>query len=324
MSGADWTNLRTKGFDRLSERGKMAVADSVSASFDRGAVDVNGLLPWFSKFVHSPLRQVAGAPMAPLRFMIRDAAPPELRGRVRSYAGRLYRNRYKQLGWKAGRRDSSETKLLREAVIRFMVMDVRDREARARAARLGRAYAGYRTKTKRNAVDPQIAGLVLATAVQESGEEFFDHLLIRLDSSADAAERNRILAALGHAEDPLLSTRALDLSLHPRLRVNELGQVLRGQFRNPRTRERAWEWLMEHSDALAARFGAAGGGALPWYAASLCSEEAAAEVQRFFEPKVADKPGGPRNLAGAVEAVSLCAKRAGVIRPGVEQAFGSR
>jgi alanyl aminopeptidase len=324
MSAADWTNLRTTGFARLTERGKMAVADSVAASFDRGAVDVKGLLPWFPKFVDSPLRQIAGAPMAPLRFMIRDAAPPELRGRVRSYAGRLYRKRYTQLGWRAGRRDSSDTKLLREAVIGFMVMDVRDREARARAARLGRAYAGYRNKTKQDAVDPQIAGLVLATAVQESGEGLFDHLLTRLDSSTDATMRNRILAALGHAEDPVLSTRALDLSLDPRLRVNEIGRVLSGQFRNPRTRERAWAWLMEHFDELTERFGTARGGALPWYAASLCSEEAATEVQRFFEPKVAEMPGGARNLAGAVEAVSLCAKRAGVIRPGVEQAFGAR
>lgn len=322
MSGADWTRLRTKGFARLSERGKMAVADSVSASFDRGAVDVKGLLPWFPKFVTSPLRQVATVPMAPLRFMVRDAAPPQLQRRVRSYAGRLYQERYNQLGWHASRRDSSDTKLLREAVIRFMVMDVRDRKARSRAARLGRAYAGYLTKPRPDAIDPQIAALVLAAAVQEGGDGLFDHLLVRLDASADATMRNSILAALGHAEDPALSTRALDLSLDPRLRVNEIGQVLRGQFHSVRTRERAWAWLMEHFDELAARFGAAQGGALPWYAASLCSEEAAVDVQRFFEPRVAEMAGGPRNLAGAVEAISLCAKRASVIGPGVEQAFG--
>jgi alanyl aminopeptidase len=324
MPPSDWENLRRKGFAKLSEQGRMAVADSVGAAFDRGAVDVEGLISWLPKLVASPSRQIAVAPMKPLRFMFRNAAPPELRGRVISYASRLYRKRYKQLGWRARRGDSSDTKLLREAVVRFMVMDVRDREARTRAARLGRAYVGYRTRAKPSVVDPQLAGLVLATAVQESGAGLFDHLLALLDSTEDATARNRVLSALGHAEDPTLSGRALALALDPRLRVNEINQLLRSQFHNPRTRERAWTWLTTHFDELTARFGAARGGATPWYTASFCSDEAAAEVERFFEPRVAELAGGPRNLAGAVEAVALCAEKARVYRPGVEKAFSPR
>jgi hypothetical protein len=63
---------------------------------------------------------------------------------------------------------------------------------------------------------------------------------------------------------------------------------------------------------------------MPWYAAGFCTEEAAAKVQRFFEPKMAKLTGGPRNLAASVEAISLCAKKAAVHRPGVDRAFGSR
>ena len=235
----------------------MAVADSVQAAFGRGAMNLEGLLPWFPKFVASPLRQLAVAPMTPLRFMIRDAAPPQLRGRVTAYAGRLYRKRYKQLGWRARPGDSSDTKLLREAVIHFMVMDVRDREARARAARLGKVYAGYRTQAKQAVVDPQLVGLVLSTAVREGDEGFFEHLLGLLDSSVDATARGRILSALGHAEDPILSARALDLTLDPRLRINEIGRLLGPQFHNPRTRDLAWAWFTEHFDELTARNGAA-------------------------------------------------------------------
>ena len=324
MSPTDWHALRTKGFSHLSDRGRMAVADSVRAAFDRGTMDVEDLLPWYPEFVASPLRQVVIAPMGPVRFMIHYAAPPGLRGKVTSYASRLYRKRYRQLGWRARKGDSSDTKLLREAVIRFMVMDVRDRDARARAARLGRAYAGYRSQAKQAVVDPQLAGLALATAVQESGEGLFEHLLGLLAASTDATERNRILSALGHAEDPSLSARALDLALDPRLRVNEIGQLLGAQFRNPHTRDRAWAWLTEHFDALTARSGAARGGGMPWYAASFCSEEAATEVQKFFEPRVAELTGGPRNLGGAVEAISLCADKLSVYKPGIERAFATR
>jgi alanyl aminopeptidase len=324
LSPADWTALRTKGFDELSDRGRMAVTDSAEAAFDRGAMDVEGLLQWFPKLVANPLRQLASAPMGPLRFMIDNAGSPELRARVTAHASRLYRKRYKRLGWRARRADSSDTKLLREAVIGFMVMDVRDREARERAARLGRAFIGYRTKANPGVVDPQLAGLVLATAVQEGGEEIFDHLVDLLASSTDATARDRILSALGHVEDPSLSTRALGLTLDPRLRVNEIRHVLHPQFHNPRTRERAWQWYTEHFDQLRARYGRFQGGGAPWHAASFCTEEAAAEVQRFFEPRVAELTGGPRNLAGAVEAISLCAQKVSAHRPGIERAFAMR
>ena len=324
MSAKDWRDLRTKGFGELSDRGRMAVADSVEASFERGAVDAQGLISWFSRFVSSPLRQLAVAPMRPLRFIMNDAAPPALRDTITAYARRLYRRRYRQLGWSSRPGDSSDTKLLREAVIRFMVMDVRDPDARQRAARLGRNYIGYRSKAKPGVVDPQLAGLVLATAVQVGGAGLFDHLLRLLESSSDATSRTRILSALGHAETPELSARALGLALDPRLRVNEIRYVLRTQFQNPRTARRAWQWFTANFDAFAARFGSAQVGGSPWYAASLCTEEAAAEVQRFFDPRVADLSGGPRNLAGAVEAISLCAERANAQRPSVVRAFDSR
>ncbi|MGB5367141.1 MAG: ERAP1-like C-terminal domain-containing protein, partial [Polyangiales bacterium] len=324
MSADDWTRLRTRGFRELSDRGRIAVADSVEASFDRGAMDIEPLLPWFDNWVSSPLRQLAVAPMRPLRFLIDEASPPALRGRVMAYAGKLYRKRYRQLGWRSRATDSSDAKLLREAVIRFMLMDVRNENARARAARLGRTYIGYRSTANPGIVDAQLAGLVLATAVQEGDEGLFDHLLVLLESSSDATGRSRILSALGHAETPELSARALNLALDPRLRVNEIRHVLHTQFRNSRTRDRAWKWLTENFDDLAARFGSGELGASPWHAASFCSTDAAAEVERFFEPRVAELSGGPRNLAGAVEAILLCAEKVGVYTPGVERAFGLR
>ena len=324
MGPDDWANLRARGLSKLSERGKMAVADSVFAELDRGAMDPEALLPWLPRFVASPIRQLASAPMGPLRFMMYHAAPPELRDEVRRYASDLYRQRYARLGWRASKNESSDTTLLRDAVVRFMVMDVRDSAARTRAARLGRTYIGYRTEAKPAAVDPQLAGLVLAAAVQEGDARFFDYLLRRLDGDTDALSRNRILSALAQAESPALSTRALDLIVDPRVRVNEMGRLLRAQLRNPRTRERAWAWFTEHFDEVIARLGSGRGGGTPWHATGFCTEEDAERVRRFFEPRVAALAGGPRNLAGAVEAISLCAKRAAAHRPGVERAFHAR
>jgi alanyl aminopeptidase len=321
LSTADWTALRNKGFSKLSARGQIAVVDSLFAAFDQGGIDTETLLPWLPRLAASPIREIATAPMGHLRFIMEDAAPPDVRANAAAYASRLYRRRYDALGWRRRKGDSSDTKLLRETVIRFMVMDVRDPTARARAARLGKAQVGYQTQANRHAVDPQLAGLTLAAAVQEGGTGLFDHLVQMLESSTDATERSRILSALGNAEDPELATRALALTLSPTIRVNEIGHILAPQLRNPRTRDRAWAWFTESFDELAARYGKHQVGGIPWYTASFCTEAAAQEVQRFFEPRVADLMGGPRNLAGAVEAISLCAAKAEAQRPSIERAF---
>ena len=324
MSRGDWTALRTKGFATLSDAGKQAVADSLYAGFAGGLLEVEDLLPWFSRFVASPLRQVASGPMSALRFMMVEASSPQTQPKIRAYAGRLYRPRYRRLGWRAKQGESSDTKLLRGTVVEFMVMDVRDRKARARAAGLGRAYIGYGAKPNPNAVDPQLANLALATAVQEGDSGLFDHLLILLETSTDATMRNRIIAALAHAEAPALSQRALELALDSKLRLNEISVVLGIQLRNPKTRDRAWAWLQENFDAFAERTGHAQAGNAPWYTASLCAREAADEVQAFFEPRVASLAGGPRNLAGAVEAIQLCAAKADAHRAAVDEAFRRR
>jgi alanyl aminopeptidase len=321
LSPDDWMTLRNEGFSKLSARGRIAVVDSLFAAFDQGGIDTETLLSWLPRIAASPTRNIATAPMDHLRFIMEDAAPPAVRPKVAAYASRLYRKRYDALGWRRRKGDSSDTILLREAVIRFMVMDVRDPAARARAARLGKAQVGYQTKANRRAVDPQLAGLVLAAAIQESGEGLFDHLVQRVESSTDATERGRILAALGNVEDPELATRALALTLSPVVRVNEIGHILAPQLRNPRTRDRAWTWLTASFEELAARYGKHQVGGIPWYAASFCTKTAAQEVQRFFEPRVAELMGGPRNLASAVETISLCAAKAKAQRPSIEHAF---
>jgi alanyl aminopeptidase len=321
MPADDWTQLRRRGLSELSDAGKLAVADSLYAELDRGAIEVSQLLPWFRPFAASPIRQLAVGPMGPLRFMMVEAASDETRPKIGAYGERLYRNRYRQLGWRAREGDSSDTKLLREALVRWMVMDVRNPNARARASKLGRIYAGYGVEPDEKAVDPQLADLVLAAAVQEGDERFFDHLLAQLEASTDATKRSRILVSLGHAETEPLSRRALDLALDPRLRLSESAAILGVQLRSPRTRERGWAWLKENFDAFVARAGSAQAGDAPWYAASLCSREDADDVQAFFRDRAAELAGGPRNLSGAVEAIRLCAAKAEALRPAVAEAF---
>ena len=324
LEDADWSSLRKAGFGALSPRGRLATVDSLVAAFDHGTINAAQLLAWFPELVRSPIRQIADSPMRPLRFMINEAAPAPLRLNVAAWAGRLYTPLYRRLGWRSRRAsEASDTKLLRRAVIEFMVMDVQDEAARRAAARLGDDYIDrLEGDDKAQRLDSELIATALATAVQERGARAFDRLVAVLDTSTDATTRHRIVLALGHAEDPNLSDRALALTLDPRLRSNEAPTILRAQFANPRTRERTWTWFKANFDQLTERLGRRFAGRSPWYTASFCSESAVDEVSAFFGPKVGSLSGAPRNLAGALESIALCAARVNAQRAGVIDYFG--
>ena len=113
----------------------------------------------------------------------------------------------------------------------------------------------------------------------------------------------------GAANDPALAARALALSLDPRVRVNEVTNTISRQLDMPETRDAAWAWLEAHFDEVFARVATTRAGYAPWMATSFCSEERAVAVEAFFAPRIEALPGGPRNLAGALEAIRLCAAR---------------
>jgi alanyl aminopeptidase len=104
------------------------------------------------------------------------------------------------------------------------------------------------------------------------------------------------------------------------VRVNELWTPLGAQIGMPETREATWAFLTERFDALAARLDGGAGG-LPSFAGAMCSNEAADAAQAFFGERVASLPGGPRNLASAVERARLCAAKVAAHRESARSFF---
>ena len=153
---------------------------------------------------------------------------------------------------------------------------------------------------------PTLAELALAAAVEEGGAPVFDALAARLKTEGDPAARRRLLGALGRGTGPLVEkTRAL--AFDPSLKVTEASTLLWTQASVPENREGFWAWLQASWSEITTRLPPELMGRSPWMASGFCSETKAAEVEAFFEPRIASLPGAPRNLAGAVEAIRLCA-----------------
>jgi alanyl aminopeptidase len=196
-----------------------------------------------------------------------------------------------------------------------------DAEVRRELARRGRAYAGLDGPADRGALDGDLAAYGLAVAVQEGGAEVFDALRAQLGETRDSIERGRILRALAASLDPALAAQARALALDPALRVNEVMVVPAAQMEYPELRASTWHWIRDHYNALAERLGRYYMGELPQLTGYFCDEAHAAEVEAFFAPLVDGLEGGPRNLAGALEEIRLCAALARVQGPALAAYF---
>ncbi len=305
--------LRRVGWSHLSAREKLAAGDSMEAAFAAGTLPAADMLSDLGPFVRSPEHLVATLPMDPLAYTADHLVPDAERAKVQAFDSHLYGSLYRHLGYapRHGQQESGETALLRESVIDFMTRRARDKHVRDEGARRGRAFIGYGgdNAVHRDAVDPNLVESALIAAVQEGDAAFWDALLNGFLASNDAVLRSDMLRALARTKDSTLAARARALALDARLRVNEVTAPLRVQMAMRETREATWQWLKQNFDAVAARVGPTGAGYMPYLATGFCSEDAAHDVQSFFEPRVAHLSGGPRNLAATLEAIHLCAAR---------------
>jgi len=320
--------LRSRGWSSLTARERLSLADSLSAGFESGSMPAADVFAAVAPLVRDDIRQVVTAPMDLVRFARDRVVDDEDQPKVDTWARRLYQPIYRRLRWqpRRGATEDGETQLLRASIISFLALTVKDPAVRREAARRGRAYVGFGGdgELHSDAVDPNLVDVALAVAVQDGDVAFFDALLEKLLSSEDATLRGRLLGALAHADDEALASRAIALTLDERLRVNEMFTPIMNQMRQEPTREAAWAYLREHFDAFVERAGPGRAGYTPYAAMSFCDAGRVAEMETFFSGRVGELPGGPRNLATALEAMRLCAARVEAQEESVEAFFDRR
>jgi alanyl aminopeptidase len=321
QTDADGRRLLDAGWSSLSDLERIALASNVNAAFDAGVIGPEAAFSAARRFASDPQRAVAEQPLVLLTYITDYLLEEEARPQARRFAASLYAQLARSLGFEAADEDDGDTRLLRAAILGHLALVARDAEVRREFERRGRAYAGIDGPADHSALDGDLAFYGLAVAVQEGGTEVFDALRAQLGDTRDSVERGRILRALATSLDPELAARARALALDPALRVNEVMVVPATQMNRPELREATWRWIRDEYDALGERLGRYYMGELPGIAEYFCDEVHAAEVEAFFAPVVDGLEGGPRNLAGALEEIRLCAALAQVQGPALAAYF---
>jgi alanyl aminopeptidase len=158
-----------------------------------------------------------------------------------------------------------------------------------------------------DAVPRDLRGTAIEVAVQEGGVEAFDAAEKHFRATQDPSLRTQLLGGMGSTQDAKLNERARALVFEQGvLRRNELFPILGGQTEEAATRPALRQWVDQHFSALEARLAPAGAALVGLYAAGMCSEAEAQDVQARFGDRMQKIEGGPLELKQTVEAIRLC------------------
>jgi alanyl aminopeptidase len=298
-------------FARLDEREQRVYADSVTAAYGAGKLTPAQLLAALPKFASAPVRQTVTAGMGSTEWMAEylladDAARDAFHARVAD----IYRDRLEQLGFEAKPGETDDDALLRSTLIGFFAETLEDPAVRARMNDAGRAVLGLGGDgaLHPDAAPQDLRGTALAVAVQEGGQAAFDAAERHFRATQDAVLRSQLLSAMGGTEDTALNARVRALVFEEGLlRRNDIFPAVGGQMGHASTRPALRAWVDEHFEALAARLAPAGAAVVGGYAAGMCSDAEADELQAKFAARMADIEGGPRALQQEVEQIRMCA-----------------
>lgn len=305
--------LATRGYASMTPRERYSFVNNIRAMVSAGTLDIDRALAIAPRFARDTERLVAIEPMALYRTAIDEIATESQRAPLRAQAASLYTPAYRRLRLTPGRRESGETALLRSEIVGFLAHVARDPAVRRDAAAKGRAYLGVGGTRGIHAdvVPPDLAAACVISAINEpGGEAAFDAAFELLFSTEDAIVRQRLLGSIGWSEDHALATRALSLTLDPRLRLNEVMLPIWSQSSSPEGRERAFVFVEENFRAILDRLPEGRRGALPGAFNGFCSSTGHQSVETLFQPVIADLVGGPRELRATLEVIDICAARA--------------
>ncbi|MBB6250479.1 M1 family metallopeptidase [Nitrospirillum iridis] len=253
-----------------------------------------------------PAWDVAAAPFPRLKQLLEQAETEEERAALRLFLLQAWKPVLTRVGLSPGRLDRvapENTALLRERLVAFLALDLREPGLRAALMDL------MRHADKRPPAEVEATGM--AVMAQELGRPYVSGLIDRLKTSTDAQEREMVVDTLNRVTDPVLAAEIRDLSFAPYLKLNEVNMLIRGQGREASHLPAYWAWVQDNIAHLRARGSTTTLGALPLPLEGLCSNQAAAQVEAFFRPMAGDLEGGGRTVDQAVERIRLCAAQHG-------------
>ena len=294
----------TEHASALSAAERMSLLNDLDAVAEAGHAKISTVLEAAEPFAGAPERQVSGRARS-LVARVRNSVPPELLPNYSRYVRKLFGARATELGWSAKPADDDETRLLRSSLVPFVARQGGDFALQGEARRLADHWL-----KERNGVDSDVLSAVLSTAAWSGGQDLFDALVKALRNSTDPQQRQTIITALGSFHDPTIMRQSLSLLTDPAVDARETFGLIFSAQGDPQTGKIPFEFVRANYDAVVNRLPSSAGidyrAFLPFVGAGFCDDSSRQEFVAFFQDRVKDYVGGPRNYAQALESIRLC------------------
>jgi len=306
-------SLTRQGLAKLSPPERASILRDVRLMFASGKTDARTALGAAREFSRDPDRIIVEQTES-ITYATSDFVPEDLRPNYARFVQALFGARARELGWKPKPGEDEETRLLRQSLVPFVADAGEDTALRSEAVGLARAWLA-----DRHSLDPAMIDSVLSTAAYAGSRDYFEALVAAVQQTKVKREREYMIGALASFREPRLKQAALNLVFASEIDPRELTPVIFGIERE--TRDVVWTFVKEHFDQLNSRLpGARGipfGAELPFAAGRYCDETHRADVEAFFQSRIASLSGGKRNLANVLERIRLCSVRAAAVAPGL-------
>lgn len=316
--------LETNNVVSLSVAERVGLLGDVSSLVDSGQLSPKVALSVVPRFSQDPDHQVVDSALQIAMLVKGHAVPDNLQRKGSAYLRDVFGKRALALGWQPQPSDDENTRLLRVDLVPQVAREGEQRDLIAEAEKLARAWL-----SDHKAVSPELTGSVLRTAAEYGDSELFDRYLAAAKQEQDPHTRETLIRAMGSFRDPALVKREEELLLTNTFDQREMFYAfLFGPLQYPETRDMPFNFVKANLDALLKKLPREVGGdfaaMLPDTGSAFCDETHRDEVKSFFQDKVKDYTGGPRNLAHTIEEIDVCIARKHVLGPDLAEFLRSQ
>jgi alanyl aminopeptidase len=243
---------------------------------------------------------------------IDDMVPDDLRPNYQRLIKKLYRTRAVELGFTSKPGEDDNVKQMRPEVISLVAEAGADKPLIDEATKLA-----WKWLDDPKAVQPEMVGAVLGIAAHYGDQKLFDRIHKDAKAAEDRQQRGRLLGALGSFTDAKLVAQAMAISITDEFELREALALLQGGFSDRHTREQAHDFIVKNFDVISAKLPEPFRQYMAFSFVPLCDDTRKAEFEKFYKGKLDKVDGGPKAVAQALEALSLCAAAKKAQTPGV-------
>jgi alanyl aminopeptidase len=310
--------LLDKGRKALTLPERMGIVTDTDALVASGGMPTADALSLLPKMLEEPNPVLERASLGVVWGLSDRMLPGDLRPGLAHFVQKTFGKRAKALGLLPKAGEDDETRMLRGNLLSLVALRGDDAAIVAEARSLTMKWLD-----DPKAVPDDVAAFILPIAARSGDRVLFDRLRAEAKKARGAEPRRRdhILDALSSFRDPAIVRDALALVLSDELDPREATWHIR---QDERMLDLSLDFIEKHFDELDARLPKEAMGFLPLAFSNMCDAKDRDAVARVFQGRVERLLGGPRNLAQALEAISLCDARRRAEEPSLRAFLGKR